>query len=106
MASPLFLETASGFPQQTLLPAISPSPLRKQRLREPGAVDLLHPLFLEADEALVNHIHRQILIGQSSFHLVQDGRAHWEEGRGRVTGGVSMTGGVSAAGGVSAQWEV
>lgn len=80
-APPLFLETTSSFPPQNTL-LWQPCPRQKDP-RSQGSECLLHPLFLEADEALVDHIHRQILVGQSSFHLVQDSGAHWEQERGR-----------------------
>ena len=54
---------------------------RKQDSRSRDSACLLHPLFLEAHEALVHHVHRQVLVGQSSLHLIQDGGADWERGR-------------------------
>lgn len=56
-------------------------PREETRLQGPVWVCLLHPLLLEADEALVHHAHRQVLVGQSGFHLIQDGGANWEQGR-------------------------
>lgn len=44
---------------------------------------LLHPLLLQADKALVHHIHRQVLIGQRCFNLIQDGGTNWGQSRGR-----------------------
>lgn len=55
------------------------TPVRKQP-QGLTRVCLLHPLFLEADEALVHHTHRQVLVGQCRFHLIQDGGANWEQG--------------------------
>ena len=59
-----------------LLPAAQPSP-ESTDSRGRGGACLLHPLLLEADEALVDHVHRQILVGQSRFHFTQDGGASW-----------------------------
>lgn len=76
-----------------LLLAAQPSP-ESTDSRGRGGTRLLHPLFLEADEALVDHVHRQILVGQSCFHFTQDGGASWGQvGHG---GGVS-TGRAGAA---------
>lgn len=69
----------------------SPPQWESRDSRSHAAECLLHPLFLEADEALVNHIHRQILVGQSCFHLIQDGWADWGRA-GRSRGGLVSTG--------------
>ena len=54
---------------------------REQDSRSRDSACLLHPLFLEAHEALVHHVHGQVLVGQSSLHLIQNGGANWERGR-------------------------
>ena len=60
----------------------TPALPRKQDSRSSDSAYLLHPLFLEAHEALVHHVHGQVLVGQSSLHFIQDGGADWGQGRG------------------------